>query len=308
MSVAHSDNRVTPEDSTVWTPYIKGLIEDQEVSVFLDTGAGLSLISEALHQRIPALKHRPLLKCFQVAHTLTGHQLDILGSLTVTLHLGSHIFSMDMYVVRDSRQDALLGWDFFKTHGASIDTASGAFMFKNEKISLFSSSQALIKHSIHTSSTSPVRQRAYRTSPVLREEIHKQVQKLLDADLIEPSHSPWASPVILVRKKDGSYRFCIDYRRLNSITIKDAHPLPRVDDSLDALSGVTLFSTLDLSSGYWQIQMDDASREKTAFTMGDSLYHFKVMPMGLTNAPPDISAIDGACSSWPPLVQDFGIS
>lgn len=103
----------------------------------------------------------------------------------------------------------------------------------------------LIKHSIHTSSTSPVRQRAYRTSP-----IHRKAQKLLDADLIELSHSPWASPVILVRKKDGSYRFCIDYRRLNSITIKDAHPLPRVDDSLDALSGATLFSTLDLSSGY----------------------------------------------------------
>ncbi len=92
--------------------------------------------------------------------------------------------------------------------------------------------------------------------------------------------------MILVRKKDGSYRFCIDYRRLKSITIKDAHPLPRVDDSLDALSGATLFSTLDLSSGYWQIQMDDASRKKTAFTTGDSLYHFKVMPMGLINAPP----------------------
>ncbi len=92
--------------------------------------------------------------------------------------------------------------------------------------------------------------------------------------------------MILVRKKDGSYRFCIDYSRLNSITIKDEHPLPLVDDSLDALSGATLFSTLDLSSGYWQIQMDDASREKTAFTTGDSLYHFKVIPMGLTNAPP----------------------
>ncbi len=144
----------------------------------------------------------------------------------------------------------------------------------------------LIKHSIQTFSTSPVRRRAYRTSPVLRKEIDNHVQKLFDADLIEPSHSPWASPVILVRKKDGSYRFCIDYRRLNSITIKDAHPLPRVDDSLDALSVATLFSTLDLSSGYWKIQMDDASREKTAFTTGDSLYHFKVMPMGLTNAPP----------------------
>lgn len=92
--------------------------------------------------------------------------------------------------------------------------------------------------------------------------------------------------MILVCKKDGSYRFCIDYRRLNSITIKDAHPLPRVDDSLDALSGATLFSTLDLSSDYLQTQIDDASKEKTAFTTGDSLYQFKVMPMGLTNAPP----------------------
>lgn len=113
LSAAHSDNNVTSSDSAIWTPYIKGLVEDQEVSVFLDTGAGLSLISEALRQRIPALKHRPLLKSFQVAHTLTGQQLDILGSLPVILRLGSHTW--------------------VKTHGASIDTASGTFMFNNEK-------------------------------------------------------------------------------------------------------------------------------------------------------------------------------
>ena len=90
----------------------------------------------------------------------------------------------------------------------------------------------------------------------------------------------------MVKKKDGSYRFCVDYRKLNKLTVKDSHPLPRTDDTLDALSGSVYFTTVDLSSGYWQVTVHPDDREKTAFTTGDGLYQFKVMPMGLTNAPP----------------------
>ena len=91
--------------------------------------------------------------------------------------------------------------------------------------------------------------------------------------------------MVLVRKRDGSTRFCIDYRKVNSVTRKDAYPLPRVDDILDTLGGSKWFSTLDLKSGYWQVEVDSSSREKTAFTTSEGLYEFKVMPFGLCNAP-----------------------
>ena len=90
---------------------------------------------------------------------------------------------------------------------------------------------------------------------------------------------------MLVRKNDGTWRFCLDYRKLNAVTVKDSHPLPRVDDALDALAGAAWFSTIDLQHGYWQVELAEQDREKTAFTTGTGLYHFKVMPMGLTNAP-----------------------
>ncbi|GFV97088.1 hypothetical protein TNCV_3526741 [Trichonephila clavipes] len=104
-------------------------------------------------------------------------------------------------------------------------------------------------------------------------------------DVIEPSSNPWASPIVLVRKKDGSTRFCVDYRRLNDITKKDSCPLPRIDDTLDTLASNTWFSTLDLKSGYWQVELHPDDKKKTAFTTGQGLWQFKVMPFDLCNAP-----------------------
>lgn len=108
---------------------------------------------------------------------------------------------------------------------------------------------------------------------------------LLADGIIEESCSPWASPVVLVKKKCGAWRFCVDYRRLNSVTIQDSHPLPRVDDTLDALAGSRWFSTLDFSNGYWQVEVAEQDREKTAFTTGQGLYQWRSMPMGLSNSP-----------------------
>ena len=108
---------------------------------------------------------------------------------------------------------------------------------------------------------------------------------MLERDVIEPSSSPCASGIVLVRKKDGTTRFCVDYRKLNDATIKDAYPLPRIDETLDHLSGACWFSTLDMSSGYWQVDVEEKDRPKTAFITKRGLYQFKVMPFGLCNAP-----------------------
>ncbi|GFY02226.1 retrovirus-related Pol polyprotein from transposon 412 [Trichonephila clavipes] len=102
-------------------------------------------------------------------------------------------------------------------------------------------------------------------------------------DVIEPLSSLWASPTVLVRKKDGSTRSCVDYRRLNDVTKKDSYPLPKIDDTLDTLTGNTWFSVLDLKSGYWQVELHPHDKKKTAFTTGEGLWQFKVIPFGLCN-------------------------
>ena len=144
----------------------------------------------------------------------------------------------------------------------------------------------VVRHSINNSNKRPIKIRPGRMPQSKREEGKKEIQRMLDQGIIVPSKSPWAAPVVLVRKKDGSVRVCTDFRQLNKHTIKDSYPLPRIDDSLDALGGSMWFSTLDLASGFWQVEMDPKDQEKTAFSMaGGGLYEYKVMPFGLANSP-----------------------
>ena len=132
----------------------------------------------------------------------------------------------------------------------------------------------VLQHTIETNGT-PVRQPYRRQNPAVRREEMTQVQQMLSSGVIRPSNSPWASPVVMVKKKDGSLRFCVDFRQLNASTTKDAHPIPRIDDLLDALHGVCWFSTLDLKSGYWQVPIQEQDKEKTAFrTSSGQLFEF----------------------------------
>ena len=109
---------------------------------------------------------------------------------------------------------------------------------------------------------------------------------MIEVGAIRKSNSPWASAVVLVRKKDGSLRFCIDLRKLNARTIKDAYSLPHIDEMLDCLGGAMIFTSLDLKSGYWQVEMEEGSKPLTAFTVGPlGFYECKRMPFGLTNVP-----------------------
>ena len=144
-----------------------------------------------------------------------------------------------------------------------------------------------IKHFIHMGEAQPICQPVRKVSLCQRQEMQDLLTEMQAKDMIQPSQSPWASPVVLVQKKDGSARFCIDYRKLNSVTRKDAYPIPRIDDTLDTLAGSQWFSILhvDMVSGYWQVEVGVEDRKKTAFCTPNGLFEFKVMPFGLCNGP-----------------------
>ena len=143
----------------------------------------------------------------------------------------------------------------------------------------------IFHHHIDTQSAQPIKSGPARASFPEQQEIKKQINAMLKAGIITYSESPWASRVVMVKKKDETLRFCVDYRRLNDETVKDSYPVPRPRDMFDAMEGSKYFSTLDLASGYWQIPLTEEVKKKTAFVTKDGLFEFTRMPFGLTNAP-----------------------
>lgn len=180
-------------------------------------------------------------------------------------------------------------WPSFE--GLAEQEVEQASHLLNKYRSLFSVSEgdigcsSLITHEIPVVDDRPVRQPYRRIPPSQYESVRAHIQQLLDSKVIRESSSPYSSPIVLVQKKDGTIRMCVDYRQLNAKTRKDAYPLPRIEESLDALTGAMWFSTLDLASGYNQVQVAEADKAKTAFCTPFGLFEFNRMPFGLCNAP-----------------------
>ena len=143
----------------------------------------------------------------------------------------------------------------------------------------------MAEHSIITEQTLPVRRPPYRLPHAYKELVKKELDEMLENGIIEATSSEWASPIVMVRKKDASLRMCVDYRRLNAVTHVDAYPMPRIDDLIDGLGNARFISTLDLTRGYWQMPVAKKDRHKTAFTTSYGQFQFRMLPFGLSGAP-----------------------
>ena len=143
-----------------------------------------------------------------------------------------------------------------------------------------------VEHIIELMDDEPFKERFWLITPPLLEEVRGNLQDMLDGGAIRPSKSPWCNAIVLVRKKDGTLRFCIDFRKLNARTKKDLFPLPHMQETMESMVGAQFFSSMDLKSGFWQVRMSEKSRQYTAFTVGSlDVYEFLQMPYGLCNAP-----------------------
>ena len=181
-----------------------------------------------------------------------------------------------------------MAMDEIETPGLGSEERQQLLEVMEEFPAIFSSTPgrtSLTHHQIHVEDTVPVRQKPYRVPYSKRVMVKQELEKMLEAKVIQPSTSPRASPIVLVEKTDGSVRFCVDYRKLNQRTKFDAYPMPRIEEVLESIGSAMIISTLDLPKGYWQIPLSEDAREKSAFTTLFGLYEFLVMPFGLHSAP-----------------------
>ncbi|GJV09117.1 putative reverse transcriptase domain-containing protein [Tanacetum coccineum] len=209
-----------------------------------------------------------------------------------TLGLPGHPFNIDLMPVEICSFDVIIGMDWLANHHAVIvcDEKIVRIPYGDEVLIVQEDLPGLppmrqVEFQIDlVPGAAPVARAPYRLAPTELQELSTQLQELSDKGFIRPSSSPWGAPVLFVKKKDGSFRMCIDYRELNKLTVKNRYPLPRIDDLFDQMQGSSVYSKIDLRSGYHQLRVHDEDIPKTAFRTRYGHYEFQVMPFGLTNA------------------------
>lgn len=295
-------------------PYAKVLINGQPVSGLLDSGASISCIGRNAEATLGTLGLKVKRIATQVK-TADGASQSIVGYVDVTIDYNSQTKLTRLYIVPSLTQQLYLGIDFWIAFGlfpfpisevslTSVDpngydspnfhllNGEQHLQLEQTKAKFPASTQeglgktTVLKHVIETGNATAVKQRHYPVSPAVQKSMYAELDRMIELDVIEVSHSPWNSPVVLVRKSNGKARLCLDSRKLNEATVKDAYPLPLIDGIFSRLNETRFISSIDLKDAFWQIELDESSREKTAFTVpGRPLYQFKRMPFGLCNAP-----------------------
>jgi transposase InsO family protein len=282
----------------------------------IDTGASRSLINHAFWMKIRACCPRLRPSAVKLI-TVTGDDLQTHGCVSLVLDkIGKHEFIIAPHIATS----VLLGTDFLEKFQVEINYQHKVVNTKAKSFPLMFSPSENIPHIEHVTEIAempsflsglehheafrdalghctvgeplrilthgpPISQKAYRQPLVRRQIVEEEVQKMLRDGVIRPSQSPWSSPITLIGKPDGSIRFCVDYRKVNAVTERDSYPIPHIQELLDTLQGSKIFTTLDLRSGYWQVDLHPDDIPKSAFICHCGLYEFTRLPFGLVNAP-----------------------
>lgn len=302
-------------------PYLKVRVFGREITALLDSGASQTFLGEKglwILEKFPthlktasgrfvetADSNRHKVKGFvDLPISLKGRTEDlsvcVVPSLQQSLILGIDFWER-MHIVADMRNRR---WDFAPRKSPFLCSAIEGITskdnltpeergrlqdlleehFKDEPSTLGRTDR--VKHVIDTGDATPIKQRYYNVSPARQKLINEELDRMLQLGVVEPSQSAWSSPIMLLDKPDGSKRFVVDFRAVNAVSRKDAYPLPQVTTILDRLRDAGFLSSLDIKSAYWQIELEEASKEKTAFAIpGRGLYQFVTMPFGLCGAP-----------------------
>lgn len=297
-------------------PFLSVTVGQTKLVALLDTGATVSVIGK---RGLPLLESAasPMRPVNCDVYTADGASQSVLGSITLSIGLNGVSKEMSVLVVPSLRHPLVLGVDFCRHFGIHIDFSLDHWTSNpvetatvnaiNGLESLPPSQATLLKpiiqayeslgsrglgrtdlvtHIIDTGDALPIKQRYYPLSPAMQSHMDKELDRMLSLGVIRESNSPWSSPVLLVPKSSGEYRLCFDGRKLNSVTKKDAYPLPYISHILDRLRDAKYLSSIDLKSAFWQIPLEESSCAKTAFTVpGRGLYEFTRLPFGISNAP-----------------------
>ena len=284
----------------------------------VDTGSSVTLMKGTVYDELcRRIRRSTLLKQGPKLHSVNGKPLSVRGQTEMKF---DYCEPTTLVIVDDNVPDCILGIDFLRSARAKLlvsddkvilfDKAYStrrvphACLAVHEDVGYECINKVLTDWSgafstdlhklgrcrvepceIPTGTAFPIKQRPYRLPLCKRKLVEEEIDNMLQAGVIRPSRSAWASPIVLVPKKDGTTRFCVDYRRLNDVTEGDAYALPSIQEIFDSMDGASIFSTMDLTSGYWQIPVEKDSIPKTAFTTHRGNYEFVRMPFGLKNAP-----------------------
>lgn len=287
-------------------PYANIKINSFSISGLLDSGASLSILGFGSENIISNL-NSPVQTITVTLRTADGTVHSSTGAINVPVTFNNKTREIQMLIVPTLSSKLILGidfWDLFNikpviceqvdtipnilsdlTPEQSLEIEKIALSFKTSSDDLPLTRTNILEHEIDTGDSEPIRQRYHSVSPYVQAEMDKELERMIRLGVIQPSESPWANPVVGVRKSSGELRLCLDARRLNDITKKKAYPLPYISRILGQIKGTKFLSSIDLKNSFWQVPLKTESREKTAFTVpGRGHYEFLVLPFGLSNA------------------------
>lgn len=304
-------------------PFISVRINNLNISGLLDSGSSVTILGNNSHLEILKLGFKLFKSDLITVSTASNQKIKSLGYFELPIFFNDQTHLIKVYVFPELFPSLILGIDFWKKFNL-LPTVLSSVSQSNLKCSSIQDAEKkilpyehlsanqkdiadniiqrfksisfeekgilghthLITHKIDTGDSLPIKQRCYRLSPEKQKALINEVDKMLKWNVIEQCESPWLSPVLITPKKNGEWRFCVDSRKLNSVTRRDAYSLPLISEILDNLKNAKYLSSIDIAKAFWEIPLNPADKDKTAFYVpGRGMYRFKVMPFGLTNSP-----------------------